>query len=133
MIIAQLYWFTPGLLIAIDFNLSNPHHSEVIQLATSFLFICAFFQILEAVRLSLFGALRGLKDTRFTLITSVICFWFIALPAGYLLSIPLKFGGQAFWWAMVVGAFCSVILLIRRFRIVVLKKSIILDRNMHSS
>ena len=116
VIIAQFYWFSPGLLISIDFNLSNPHHSEVIELATSFLFICAFFQILEAVRLSLFGALRGLKDTRFTLMTSIICFWFIALPVGYLLSIPLNFGGQAFWWAMVASALCSTILLIRRLK-----------------
>jgi len=119
LLVALLYWFTPRTLISVDFNPDNPVNEEIIQLATVFLFICAFFQILEAIRLSLFGALRGLKDTRFTLVTSIICFWCIALPAGYYFSIPLGFGGEAFWWAMVAGAFCSVVLLVRRFHSII--------------
>lgn len=115
IIIAGLYWFFPHVLIGIDLNVNDPGNFETVGLATAFLFISAFFQILESIRISLFGALRALKDTRFTLITSIICFWFVALPIGYLLSFPLHFGGQGFWWAMVAGAFCSVVLLLKRF------------------
>jgi len=115
ILIAQLYWFFPDFLISIDLNIKNAANFETVRLASAFLFICAFFQIFESVRLSLFGALRGLKDTKFTLVTSIISFWCISLPFGYLFSIEFKFGGQAFWWAMVVGAFFGVILLYRRF------------------
>jgi len=119
MIIAILYWLFPKWLISVDLNINNPINSEVVHLATLFLFISAFFQILESMRLSLFGALRGLKDTQFTLITSIICFWCIALPIGYLFSIPLDHGGQGFWWAMVAGAFLSVVLLFKRFNLMI--------------
>jgi MATE family multidrug resistance protein len=119
IITAQLYWFFPELLISIDLDIHNSLNSETVSLAASFLSVCAFFQIFESVRLSLFGALRGLKDTRFTLITSIISFWCIALPVGYLFSIKLGFGGQAFWWAMVAGAFVSVILLFKRFNVMI--------------
>lgn len=124
IIVAQLYWFFPQALISVDLSINNALNLETIRYATLFLFICAFFQILESVRLALFGALRALKDTRFTLITSIICFWCISLPVGYLFSIPLGFGGQGFWWAMVAGAFCGVILLIRRFNVMIKKQLI---------
>lgn len=57
-----------------------------------------------------------LKDTHFSLLASVISFWFIALPIGYVLSFNLKLGGIGFWWGMVVGACCSVVLLSARFK-----------------
>lgn len=123
IIIAQLYWFFPRLLISVDLSIHNPLNAEAIALAALFLFISAFFQILESIRLSLFGALRALKDTRFTLITSIICFWCVALPIGYLFSIILGFGGQGFWWAMVAGAFCSTLLLFRRFNLMITSQS----------
>lgn len=123
VIVGKIYWFAPALLISVDFNLNNPLNNEVIQLATEFLFICAFFQIFEAVRLALFGALRGLKDTKFTLVTSFISFWCIALPVGYIFAIPFHFGGKAFWWAMVAGALVGAILLTRRFEKMMSKQS----------
>ena len=116
LFIALLYWFIPDILISVDFDVTNANYVEIVRLATSFLFIAAFFQIFESIRLSLFGALRALKDTHYTFITSIFSFWFIALPGGYLFSIPLGFGGKAFWWFMVAGALFSMLLLVRRFR-----------------
>jgi len=113
-IIAVLYWTIPQLFIAIDFDLHDKANAETIRLAIQFFAIAAFFQIIEAVRIALFGALRGLKDTRYTLFTSFISFWCIALPLGYILSIPLHLGGKGFWCAMLLGAICNAILLYRR-------------------
>jgi len=115
--IAFLYWFIPNMLISVDFNEDNPHNFETVHLAALFLFISAFFQIFESVRLSLVGALRALKDTHYTFITSIISFWCLALPLGYLFSITFAFGGAAFWWAMVAGALFSLLLLYRRFKL----------------
>lgn len=116
-VVAVFYWTIPDTLISVDFNVHKSVNFVTVSFAKKFLFIAAFFQVLEAVRISLFGALRGLKDTRFTLYASIISYWCIALPIGYLLSIHFKLGGVGFWWGMVVGAGFSVVLLHRRFEL----------------
>ncbi len=112
---ALIYWFCPKLLIAIDFDIHEPDNQEVLHFATQLLAVSAVFQIFESARISLFGALRSLKDTRYTLIISIISFWGIALPIGYLFAIPLQWGGVGLWWGMSLGAFISVLLLYWRF------------------
>lgn len=88
----------------------------LIHIATQLLAISALFQMIEAMRISFFGALRALKDTRFTLFISAISFWGIALPIGYLLAKRFNFGGNGLWWGMALGAGFSVLLLLRRFK-----------------
>jgi MATE family multidrug resistance protein len=65
----------------------------------------------------LFGVLRALKDTHFTLLSSILGFWCIALPLGYAFATYFKFGGAGLWWGMVVGAVFSVLLLSWRFAV----------------
>lgn len=116
-LVAVCYWCFPNYLIAIDFDIHDPKNLEIVTYARQFLIICAFFQVVEAVRISLFGTLRALKDTHFTLIISLISFWGLALPLGYFLAKPLNFGGAGLWWGMVFSAFCSVLLLLWRFKV----------------
>jgi MATE family multidrug resistance protein len=116
-IIAIFYWLFPSVLISIDFDIHNPNNFEIINDIKKLFAICAIFQILEAIRLSLFGALRSLKDTNFTLLTSIISFWCIALPVGYFLAKNMQLSGPGLWWGMVMGAFCGVLLLIFRFQL----------------
>lgn len=115
-VIALVYCGFTDLLIAVDFNITDASTRETVAIAREFIYIAAFFQMAEAIRITLYGALRGLKDTHFSLLASVISFWFVALPIGYVLSFYLKLGGIGFWWGMVVGACCSVVLLSARFK-----------------
>lgn len=115
--VAIFYWLFPNILIVVDFDLHNPDNLIIIEEIKKILMVCAIFQIIEAVRITLFGSLRGLKDTKFTLLTSIISFWCIALPVGYVLGIYLKMGGSGFWWGMIMGAGLSVIMLQRRFKL----------------
>lgn len=108
--VAIFYWVFPMPLIAIDFDVNNPTNLSLVNDIKQLLAVCAIFQILEATRVTLFGALRGLKDTKFTLVLSIMSFWFIALPLGYLLAIRFQWGGVGFWWGMVIGVTFSVIL-----------------------
>ncbi|WP_392537513.1 MATE family efflux transporter [Legionella sp. 227] len=112
---ALIYWFFPELLIGIDFDTHDPLNQGVVHFAIQLLAICAIFQIFESARISLFGALRALKDTRYTLVISMFSFWGIALPIGYLFAIPLQWGGVGLWWGMSLAAFGSAVLLYRRF------------------
>ncbi len=114
--VAIFYWYSPTLLISIDFDVNNAKNTELINIATQLLAVCALFQLIEAMRITLFGALRALKDTRFTLFISAISFWAIALPIGYLLATRFALGGVGLWWGMVLGAGFSVVLLLGRFK-----------------
>jgi MATE family multidrug resistance protein len=117
LFIALIFWFFPSYLISIDFDIHNPNNQELVYHATQLLMISPLFQILESVRISLFGVLRALKDTQFTLITSIFSFWLLSLPIGYFLATSLNLQGAGFWWGMVCGVSISVVLLLWRFKI----------------
>lgn len=112
---ALIYWLWPNLLISIDLDVKNPQNALIISYAEKLFAVSAVFQLLEATRITLFGALRALKDTHFTLITSIISFWGIALPVGYLLATRFNFGGVGLWSGMTIGAGFSMSLLLWRF------------------
>lgn len=117
MLLAALcYWYFPQTLISVDLNIHEANHAKIIQDAIAFFAIAALFQIFEATRIVLFGALRAFKDTRYTLITSIICFWGIALPMGYFFSHVHHLGGRGLWWGMVLGGVISVLLLFYRLQ-----------------
>lgn len=116
LLVAICYWCFPSLLISIDFDVNKPANKEIVQFATQFLMVSALFQIFDAVRISLFGALRALKDTRFTLVTSIISFWAIALPLGFFMATRLALGETGLWWGMTVAASLSVLILFWRFK-----------------
>lgn len=116
LLVAVCYWRFPAQLISIDFDVNNPKNAEIVHFASQFLAISALFQIFEAIRISLFGALRALRDTRFTLFISILSFWGIALPIGYLMATRLDLGGAGLWWGMIIGAGFSLLLLVWRFK-----------------
>lgn len=127
-LVAIMYWIFPTLLISIDFDIKNPNNFAIINQIKGLLAVSAIFQILESVRITLFGSLRSLKDTKFTLYCSIISFWGVALPLGYFISIHLNLGSRGFWWAMSIGAALSIILLQWRFNKIMNNYSLYLKR-----
>ena len=115
LIIAVCYFFIPEWFIAVDLDVTNLENSQLIYYTKQFFIACAIFQLFEAARISLFGSLRALKDTNFTLLASVLGFWIIPVPIGYVLY-QIGLGGVSIWWGMASGAACSAILLSRRYR-----------------
>jgi MATE family multidrug resistance protein len=114
-VIAVCCWLLPNYLISLDFDINNPNNAMVVKLAREFFAVCAFFQLFEAVRIPLYGALRALKDTHFTFITSCISFWLIPLPIGYLLGFVLNWQGVGVWCGMALGALAGAFILGQRF------------------
>lgn len=116
LLIGLVFWIFPSFLISLDFNIHESKNQELVYYTAQLLLISPIFQILESIRISLFGVLRALKDTRFTLLTSIISFWFLSLPIGYVFAIHLNLKGAGFWWGMVIGVTISIFLLIWRFK-----------------
>ncbi len=112
-------------LLAIFIALNNEliailytNNTEVIQLASQLLLFAMFYQISDAIQLCSGGALRGLKDTAIPMLFSIISFWIIGLPMGYILSltdyiIPAM-GVKGFWIGLIVALSFSAILLTSR-------------------
>ena len=116
-IVALGYWITPNPLISIIFNIHDPANFEIVAMIKKLLVISAVFQIVESARIALFGSLRAIKETKFTMLISIISFWCVAFPLGYFIAIPLNMGAPGFWWGMVMGASISVLLLQWRFKV----------------
>lgn len=114
--IALIFWSFPDVLIALDMNIHDRQNDGLLKDAKQILVLCAIFQIVESIRIVLYGALRALKDTSFALFVSIISFWGIALPCGYLFSKTLSWDAEGLWLGMIIGVTSSILLLTLRFR-----------------
>lgn len=116
LITSGLYWFEPHWLLSLDFGPGQVKETEIEFYAVKFFAIAAFFQLFEAVRISLFGALRGMNDTAFPLLASFICFWCLALPLGYWFTYGFHMGPTGYWWALATSAALNMVLLAWRYQ-----------------
>lgn len=96
--IASLFILFPGFFIKIFLNDNN--HIHTIQLATSFLFIAAFFQCFDALQAIANGMLRGLKDTFIPMVSSIGCYWIIGMISAYYLSFHTALGPKGIWYGI---------------------------------
>jgi MATE family multidrug resistance protein len=87
---------------------------KVLVLAQQFLIYAVFFQLSDAVGAPIQGALRGYKDVNITLILSLISFWIIGLPSGYLLAKFTYFQAFGYWIGLSAGLTAGALLLFLR-------------------
>lgn len=92
--------------------------SEVISIASSLLVIAALFQLWDGMQVVALGALRGLKDTVWPTVITLIAYWAIGLPLSYLLAFKLNMGIHGIWWGLSSGLFAAALLLFLRFNFV---------------
>jgi MATE family multidrug resistance protein len=95
--------------------------SEVLWLASLLLVYAAYYQIFDAVQAACAGALRGLHDTKVTMLVTFVSYWGIGMAGGYVLAYtdwltPTPIGVQGFWLGIVVGLFLAAVLLFLRLR-----------------
>lgn len=90
----------------------------VIPLAQHFLLYAIFFQLSDAVGQPIQGALRGYKDVNVSLILSLISFWIIGLPLGYLLAQHTSFEAFGYWIGLSSGLTIGAVLLFTRLYLV---------------
>ena len=114
---ATVYKFSLGyaLLVSVILIITRYHlvtifttDPLVIDIATTLVLFIAIYQIVDDSNAVSVGALRGYKDTRVPMIFSLVGFWFIAVPIGYLLSEGLILPGVApgvygYWTALTIG------------------------------
>ena len=121
---------TSSLIILFNYELSSLYTKtpELMALAAALVIISAAYQIPDAIQVCCNGVLRAFHIVKKPLAMSLVAYWLIALPIGYLLAFyginhlePLETKG--FWVALVIGLSLNALFLsfllwqtIRRYR-----------------
>lgn len=93
-------WFTPDAGVA--------------DLAARLLVVAGVFQVFDGLQGTAAGGLRGLHDVRYPAAATVVCYWLVALPAGWLLAFPGKAGALGVWWGLCLAlALMAAVLMAR--------------------
>lgn len=118
-IMGVLFMIASGLLMILAKDvipylyLDDP---AVVELASTLLIIAAIFQISDGVQVVGLGVLRGLEDVRVPSLISLIAYWVIGLPVGYVLCFKLGVGVSGIWAGLLVGLSVAAFLLFWRFK-----------------
>jgi len=88
----------------------------VISIASQLLIIAALFQLFDGTQVVGLGILRGMGDVNVPTLFTMIAYWVVGLPVGYLLGIQLKMGVTGVWYGLVMGLLSSSLLLFFRFQ-----------------
>ena len=90
--------------------------SNTIELTATLLLVGSTFFIADGLQTIMGGALRGLNDTRMTLVFAIIGYWCVGFPTAWLLAFNVHLGAVGVWIGLSVGTFVYAGLLILRFQ-----------------
>ena len=87
----------------------------MIGIATSLLLIAAIFQLSDGIQVVGLGALRGMADVKIPTFITLVAYWVLALPLGYILGFSLNMGAFGIWIGLLAGLTIAAVLLYIRF------------------
>ncbi|WP_458757975.1 MATE family efflux transporter [Afipia sp. TerB] len=105
----------PRLLISAFIDIADPANAVVVDLAATFLFCAAIFQIADGAQAVGAGMLRGLQDTRVPMIYAGLGYW------GFGMSLSLFFGfyaglqGLGIWIGLASGLAIVAVMMMARW------------------
>ncbi|MDP4086826.1 MAG: MATE family efflux transporter [Bacillota bacterium] len=79
------------------------NETAVIHLTAQFLIYALFFQLSDATQVTAQAALRGYKDVNISFIMTLIAYWLICLPIGYILANYTNLGAPGYWIGLTFG------------------------------
>ncbi len=90
---------------------------EVISYASLILLYCCVYQLPDSLQMTSIGILRGFKDTRIIMYGTLIAYWIIAIPLGYMLAYgiftkPMQAIG--IWIGFIAGLTASALMYLSR-------------------
>lgn len=88
---------------------------HVINTAAGLLIIAGLFQLFDGAQVVGLGILRGMGDVKIPTAITLMAYWVIGLPVGYLLCFKLNVGVSGVWWALLIGLGIAAVLLFLRF------------------
>ncbi|MGE7766147.1 MATE family efflux transporter [Peribacillus sp. NPDC096540] len=89
---------------------------NVMMLTSHFLIYAIFFQISDALQAPIQGILRGYKDVNVTFAMSLVSYWILGLPIGFLFAKYTDMGAFGYWIGLISGLALGAIGLAARLR-----------------
>ncbi|MFT7519806.1 MAG: MATE family multidrug resistance protein, partial [Kiritimatiellia bacterium] len=89
---------------------------EVVALGVTLLAIAALFQLADAMAMVNLHTLIGAGDTRFTMLASVGCSWFVQVPVSLVLVVLLGWGAVGAWLGLTAEIFVLAAITLVRIR-----------------
>ena len=87
----------------------------VIQIAGELLIVAAFFQLSDGIQVVGAGILRGLSDVKVPTLVTLIAYWIVGLPLGYVLGFTFQMGPLGIWISLSMSLTVVAVLLYWRF------------------
>lgn len=87
----------------------------VIATAAAMFIAVGLMQFFDGIQTVSLGALRGMHDHRWPMVVTLVAYWLVALPLGWLLAITLDLGAAGFWSGFAIGLALAAVVLALRF------------------
>ncbi|MDQ0157146.1 MATE family efflux transporter [Robertmurraya andreesenii] len=107
---------TGTLVIIFRYDVAAFYSNEtaVLNMTAHFLIYALFFQISDAVQATAQSALRGYKDVNIAFVITLIAYWLVCLPIGYLLAHFANLGARGYWIGLTIGLLAAGVALSAR-------------------
>lgn len=106
-----------AMMLSVPYLIASAYtQDEAVRLLTvQILAYSASFQLFDGLQVTAVGSLRGYHDTRATMIITLIAYWGIGLPLGYMLGLTELLGPQrgvlGLWSGLIAGLAVAAVLL----------------------
>ena len=88
---------------------------EVARIASKLLYVASAFQLFDATQLSALASLRALADVKWPLILSLVSYYLVCIPMGYLAGSVFNLGPIGVWYGLLIGLMFASALFLYRF------------------
>ena len=85
------------------------------RIAGNLLYVASAFQLFDATQLSALASLRALADVKWPLALSIISYYLVCIPMGYIGGSVLNFGPMGVWFGLLIGLMFASALFLYRF------------------
>lgn len=106
----------PHFFLRLDMDINNVANLLLIKDTSALLGIGGILILFDNFRIIGFGALRGLKDTKFPMYASFVSFWIIGLSLAYVFAFYWQGQGKGIWWGLTLGIASGAIIVFVRMQ-----------------
>ncbi len=107
ILFVSLRWWLPTLFTS---------DAQAIAVAAGLLFYAAIFQMPDGFQNISLGILRGIQQTRITMVVALVSYWIVNVPLSYFLAFTLGWGPGGLWAGFIGGLVVAGVLLNGRYR-----------------
>lgn len=106
-----------GVMLSVPYLIASAYtQDEAVRLLTvQILFYSACFQLFDGLQVTAVGSLRGYHDTRVTMFITLVAYWGVGLPLGYVMAFNHWFGAPqgvfGIWTGLIGGLVAAAALL----------------------